>query len=1741
MKVGRGNKMKKALRKIVSVVCAITIVFTGLAFTPSKVSASGTPVPNATETKVGAWGLYAAYEAWAGYAKMSYESSGSQLGQTKMYIDNSPFGNYNRVSYGMYARLAKYLSSKALTPDETYKIKITADINYNGEGEWLDPDAGSNYRNGKNVLIVNIQGTEFKLKVKNPGQDVEITTDETFDYDALMETYGEGEYIKDADDVYIYLAGLNTGTDITIKSVDFVVDNDGWVPVPNQDPAAGATEYTNVGALSLLAMRNPSLGHYGQLKTKKLVETETGKLNDYAVKVKNPGWTDYSKTGEGRSSWSASVRLKNYCADYGLVEGEPYTGVLKVRTNQVTDTDRKGRPKTLMVVVDGTMYEAPLTSTTELNEIPITEFEYSGDNPDIDIDLDGLEPGTEIVLESFEFTRNSTIDWTPVPNEESVRVGKWELFARFGDTMEEGQWGRLSYAKAPGVDGELENMGDTLIKVRSSSGWHDAWATLAILPNFLEDKELEVGHKYKPVITYSSTKATGTTDSGDSKTVLFFVSGQYLEFPLEAVSKKTVTLDEFTYTTENSERPYDVGFNLDMVEAGTILRFSKIEFVEVDEETTETPTMEEVTTTAPVEPTTEIPTEEPTVEPTTTSSPTTTTAQTTTITPTTNENNDLGYSLSPWTFWQTGATTDVWNRWELCAFESVEMRDNAEQICAFPDSTPDMNPRIYTNENWFWHPSIATHQTGGEAEVEVRGISHGYVADIENNGWTAKWDANDNNGAYLSDNAPYAVRAWNNVTVDNPNKNYRFKFNAYIEDGAQMAGESTDSGLSPIINSENKYARLIVFNQDCTKVLMQKDIDITKQSSVYEIDVPLKDYYVENGETISTVRVEMQYGAFLLTGPVIKHKEVNWSGKIHIEDCEIVEKDESETEESTTEISTEGSTTPSSSSNVPYSNWTFTQGGVFADPNHAQETEWGNVYFFNKITMQGTGEILDQWNHPEHPSGFAPQSSTDQMITAAQPSNGFVMDIDRSGWDCNWGTGHNDDSCNPWGFLGTTQAGINLNHRYRVTFKAKADSSKYGYLDFSTNVDGHSITPWDGEGGYSMDEEVDNPKQYFEVTPTERTYTYTFCNRVGGSELTAEFRFGTFMVNQDGKAYGYNGEDISDIVKHSDNGWSGNITVSDFTIEDLDPEKPTAEPQSTTDPETQAPTQGPTDEPTTVPEPTTSSNPDIDALREQVNQLSESLSQHIENYNTQISTLEAQLAQLQSELEDGDEALSGRIDELNTQLTDIRNQIVDINLAMEELENDVANNSTSIGELQSDMESVLDDLSTVDNRIEDAKTEVENTVKAYVDDQVEELSGEINTINNSINGLIALIGVVPEGTNLQSEIVDIQNSVQAIEDELDSVDLDQIDKNKQQISTLQSQLLSITNTIAQNLLTETQNRINDTSRLTNTIDTINNSLKAKDVELQTQIDTLNSQLQTANADIQSINEQVVEIQGDIAANATNISKNASDIQSLVEQLSAAVAELNTVDNRIQTAKDDTLTLAQTYTDQKIAELNAEFENRMKEQDDDFTNKYNEQKEEIDRLNKEILGLKMSSGSTSVRLSYASKSSVNLNWNKHPYASGYEVYVMKPGKSSYELVADVKSQAFSYSIAMNLSYKFMVKAYMNDEKSASKVYGLDSNAVSANAVTPGRVVLKKVKAGKKKCTVQWNVVPKAVGYQIYYKQKKAKTITVKANQLSQVIKKLKKKKKVTVKVRAFVTYGVNTLYGAWSNTKKVKIK
>ena len=93
------------------------------------------------------------------------------------------------------------------------------------------------------------------------------------------------------------------------------------------------------------------------------------------------------------------------------------------------------------------------------------------------------------------------------------------------------------------------------------------------------------------------------------------------------------------------------------------------------------------------------------------------------------------------------------------------------------------------------------------------------------------------------------------------------------------------------------------------------------------------------------------------------------------------------------------------------------------------------------------------------------------------------------------------------------------------------------------------------------------------------------------------------------------------------------------------------------------------------------------------------------------------------------------------------------------------------------------------------------------------------------------------------------------------------------------------------------------------------------------------------------------------------------------------------------------------------------------------------------------------------------------------------------------------------------------------------------------IRPAKCKTPSVKAGKKKMTVKW----KKLGggsqtYQIYVLKKgtkKAKYYT--STKMSKTIKKLAKKKTYSVKMRSYKKISGKTYYGAWSGTKKVKIK
>lgn len=87
---------------------------------------------------------------------------------------------------------------------------------------------------------------------------------------------------------------------------------------------------------------------------------------------------------------------------------------------------------------------------------------------------------------------------------------------------------------------------------------------------------------------------------------------------------------------------------------------------------------------------------------------------------------------------------------------------------------------------------------------------------------------------------------------------------------------------------------------------------------------------------------------------------------------------------------------------------------------------------------------------------------------------------------------------------------------------------------------------------------------------------------------------------------------------------------------------------------------------------------------------------------------------------------------------------------------------------------------------------------------------------------------------------------------------------------------------------------------------------------------------------------------------------------------------------------------------------------------------------------------------------------------------------------------------------------------------------------------------KVKTGKKQATLTWNKITKASGYQIQYSTKSSmksssKVKVPKKSTTKRIIKKLKSKKTYYFRIRAYASTDDGTVYGAYSQKKKVKIK
>ena len=227
----------------------------------------------------------------------------------------------------------------------------------------------------------------------------------------------------------------------------------------------------------------------------------------------------------------------------------------------------------------------------------------------------------------------------------------------------------------------------------------------------------------------------------------------------------------------------------------------------------------------------------------------------------------------------------------------------------------------------------------------------------------------------------------------------------------------------------------------------------------------------------------------------------------------------------------------------------FTQGGQY------NPKEPGNTGYIKSVSVGN--ETLANWERDK---------STKQTQTASKATTGFTLNIENTGWDAGWN--NNPVDINPWAVEASNTIEAKAGHIYKVSFKAKASKTKYGYVAFGTDIvtnaaTGATLTPYD-QAPIEMSDDATN--QIITLGTTDKTYTFTFTNWVSAKKIKTSIMLGAFNSQ-----YDYAGNSVSDIITEKEVNWNGTVVVSDFTITDeglnkefvVEPPKPSQPTQPT--------------------------------------------------------------------------------------------------------------------------------------------------------------------------------------------------------------------------------------------------------------------------------------------------------------------------------------------------------------------------------------------------------------------------------------------------------------------------------------------------------------------------------------------------------------------------------------------------
>ena len=177
------------------------------------------------------------------------------------------------------------------------------------------------------------------------------------------------------------------------------------------------------------------------------------------------------------------------------------------------------------------------------------------------------------------------------------------------------------------------------------------------------------------------------------------------------------------------------------------------------------------------------------------------------------------------------------------------------------------------------------------------------------------------------------------------------------------------------------------------------------------------------------------------------------------------------------------------------------------------------------------------------------------------------------------------------------------------------------------------------------------------------------------------------------------------------------------------------------------------------------------------------------------------------------------------------------------------------------------------------------------------------------------------------------------------------------------------------------------------------------------------------------------------------------------------------------------------------------------------------------------------------VSTVSSTSVKIKWKKVSGADGYVIY-QKKGDGKYLKIKTITSgKTTSYtkkSLSSATKYTYKIKAYV--KVGSEKIYGEYSSAKSAYT-KPLKVTVSSISAvSATSVKIKWKKVSRADGYEIYQKKasgeyKKIKTITS-GETTSYTQNSLSGATKYTYKIKAYVKFGTEKIYGSYSSVKSI---